>query len=264
MYRRAAHSGRSRSPSSPPSTHPDSLPCPTDRPRSNRRNRPDTFRNSPSVRDRIRAETRPPPGPIPPRSAGDRCPSSGSATTHTPARRPSSRTPPDGDPSAESRGRATKRPRSPCNISRPRRRPSPTRTRDTLPPSLRSGPSPDCRRARSFSQPRQERRVVLVRVAANDASAMQRSPPTSSRRCRPSCLGPDPRRRVAVAPRREISIRMSARGGRQPASVGSRLSQSFGHHRQWCQRREALATIAPRSGARGVSRRRTCGGRRRP
>ena len=61
-----------------------------------------------------------------------------------------------------------------------------------------------------------------------------------------------------------IPIRMTARGGRQQASVESRLSQGFGHLRQWYQRREAFARIAPRSGALGVSRRRTCGGHRRP
>ena len=85
------------------------------------------------------AQTPPPPFPIPPPSAGDTShPSSGSATTHTPARRSSSRMLPDADPSAESRGPARNR-----QSSRPHWPPSPTRTPDTLLPSPRTAPAPD-------------------------------------------------------------------------------------------------------------------------
>ena len=56
----------------------------------------------------IRAENPRPPAPTPSRSATDTPPPpSGSATTRTPARRPSSRTSPGADPSARSRDPAT-------------------------------------------------------------------------------------------------------------------------------------------------------------
>ena len=71
--------------------------------------------------------------PLPPRVMGQR--------------RPSSRTPQDDGPSAESQGFATNRHRpSYCNRRRPQP-PSPTRTHDTHPPSPRNVPAPDRRPA---------------------------------------------------------------------------------------------------------------------
>ena len=118
------------------STPTSSRPCPTDPPRSCRRNRQGTFHPAASLSPtgHTRAETRQPHAPTPPPSATDTPPpSSRSATTHTPARPPSSHTPPDDGPSAESWC-------GPANDCRPYP-PSPTRTPDTRPPSPRSGPS---------------------------------------------------------------------------------------------------------------------------
>ena len=108
-----------------------------------------------------------PSRPTPPRSAADTsCPSSGSATTHTPARRPSSRTSQDADPSAKTRGSATSRRYPACHIPRPRDRRSPTRTPDTPSPSPRSGPSPDCRPQAPPSPDTRRSPETLPRVGA--------------------------------------------------------------------------------------------------
>ena len=122
--RREPHGGCSCPPSSPQSIPTGCRPCPTGRPRWHRTSRPDKAAlvsiSDPHPLSGVPAAARPHSS-----SVGNRyvARSSGSTRTRIPARRPSSRTAPDADPSAESRGCAMNHHR-PCN-RRPRRRPSP-------------------------------------------------------------------------------------------------------------------------------------------
>ena len=132
---------RPQSPSQQSDVHSHKFPTMSDRPAAFAPYEPTGHvpHRHPDHHNRRPLASPPPHVPTPPPSATDTSrPSDGSATTRTLARPPSSPTPPDGDPSAEtSHGPATHR--RPCP-------PSPTRTHDTHPPSPHSGPSPNRRR----------------------------------------------------------------------------------------------------------------------